>query len=85
MPAEGLRLVPSGTLAFGDEARQRGPAFGLAVVAPPSYPSSRSGNRNFEITRDHPELLLATFRVMCPDVTIFFSTNHQDLHLCFVS
>ena len=81
IPEEDHTLVTSGTLTFLEEARQNGPAFDLAVVDPPSYSTDRSGRRDFDIARDHPELLAAVIKVMRPGGTIFFSTNHQDFNL----
>jgi 23S rRNA (cytosine1962-C5)-methyltransferase len=77
IPEEGNRLVQSGTLKYLAKARQAGQTFDLAVVDPPSYSTARSGNRDFDIARDHPELLAAVTKVMRPGATVFFSTNHQ--------
>ena len=45
---------------------------------PPSYSTARSGARDFDIAQDHPILLAAVIKVMRPQGTIIFSTNHQN-------
>jgi len=81
IPEEGNRLVQSGTLKYLAKARQAGKTFDLAVVDPPSYSTARSGNRDFDIARDHPKLLATVTKVMRPGATVFFSTNHQEFDL----
>lgn len=81
IPEEGNLLVPSGTLAYLAQARQAEQMFDLAVVDPPSYSTARSGNRDFDIARDHPQLIASVCRVMRPGATLFFSTNHQNFDL----
>ena len=58
------QLVPSGTRAFLESAVSEGRRFDLAVVDPPSYSTSREGQRDFDILRDHPALLAAVIAVM---------------------
>jgi 23S rRNA (cytosine1962-C5)-methyltransferase len=82
IPAEGNTLVQSGTRAYLEKARQTGQTFDLAVVDPPSYSTVRSGGRDFDILRDHPELLASVIEVMRPGATLFFSTNHQNFAPC---
>jgi 23S rRNA (cytosine1962-C5)-methyltransferase len=60
-----------------EDAHRVGRTFDLVVVDPPSYSTDRAGNRDFDITRDHPRLLSAALNVMRPGGTLFFSTNHQ--------
>ena len=78
IPEKGNSLVQSGTLAYLAKAQQEGRMFDLAVVDPPSYSTVRSGDRDFDIARDHPVLLAAVIKVMRPQSTIIFSTNHQN-------
>ena len=78
IPEEGNALVQSGTLAYLTKAHQEGQTFDLAVVDPPSYSTDRAGNRDFDVSRDHPRLLAAVARVMRPGAVFFFSTNHQN-------
>lgn len=71
-------LVQSPTFDFLEEAADKNHKFDLAVVDPPSFSTSRENNEDFDIAKDHPRLLRAVIKVMRPDSTIFFSTNHQD-------
>jgi 23S rRNA (cytosine1962-C5)-methyltransferase len=71
-------LVPSGSLSYLSGAAAEDIAFDLAVVDPPSYSTDRAGKRDFDIDRDHPQLLSAVIKVLRPGATIFFSTNHQN-------
>lgn len=78
IPEKGNTLVQSGTRAYLEKARQTGQTYDLAVVDPPSYSTVRSGGHDFDILRDHPELLASVIAVMRPGATIYFSTNHQN-------
>lgn len=71
-------LIQSGTRAFLTSAKHEGRRFDLAVVDPPSYSTSREGQRDFDILRDHPAILASVIAVMHPGGIVFFSTNHQD-------
>jgi len=51
-------------------------SFDLAIVDPPSF-STRFGARDFDVTRDHPELLARVHRLIAPGGRVLFSTNHQ--------
>jgi 23S rRNA (cytosine1962-C5)-methyltransferase len=81
IPREGHTLVQMHTPDFLTKARQGGHTYDLAVVDPPSYSTTRAGGEQFDIARDHPQLLEAVVAVMRPGGTVFFSTNHQDFHL----
>ncbi|MBU0995809.1 MAG: class I SAM-dependent methyltransferase [Proteobacteria bacterium] len=77
IPAETNILIQADTFDFLKRARQTGQQFDLAVVDPPSYSTTRTRNLQFDILRDHPELLAAVMAVMKKGATVFFSTNHQ--------
>ena len=81
IPGENNRLVQAHTFDFLKKAKRTGERFDLAVVDPPSYSTTLVRNDEFDISRDHPRLLLETINVMKPGGTIFFSTNHQDFEL----
>lgn len=70
-------LVHAPTMDFLKKIRRARKTFDLAVVDPPSYSTTMSRNDDFDIVRDHPELLNAVVEVMRPGATVFFSTNHQ--------
>ncbi len=76
--AESNRLIQAHALDFLKKADKKGPAFDLAVVDPPSYSTTRTRGQEFDIAKDHPQLLDAVVRVMRDGATVFFSTNHQD-------
>ena len=71
-------LMQYPTLVFLKKASYERRRFDLAVVDPPSYSTTRSGGRDFDVARDHPILLEAVLKVMRPGATVFFSTNHQN-------
>lgn len=73
----------SDTLKFLKQMDRQGRKFTLAVVDPPSFFQDRNRGIEFDITRDHPELLDHVLRVMAPGAVIFFSTNHQRFEPCF--
>jgi 23S rRNA (cytosine1962-C5)-methyltransferase len=81
IPGENNRLVQAHTFDFLKKTKQTGERFDLAVVDPPSFSTTRVRNDEFDISRDHPRLLLETIDIMNPGGIIFFSTNHQDFEL----
>lgn len=81
IPAENNRLVQAHTFDFLKTAKRSGERFDLAVVDPPSYSTTKIRNDEFDVSRDHPRLIMATADVMKAGGIIFFSTNHQDFEL----
>jgi len=81
IPEVGNQLIQDHTFDFLKKAKHKGLRFDLAVVDPPSYSTSRSKNRHFDIAKDHPLLLKTVVELMKDGSTIFFSTNHQDFEL----
>ena len=69
-------LVALDTFQFLDRAAREGRKFTLAVVDPPSFSGTHIGTE-FDIKRDHPDLLRRVFAVMARGAIVFFSTNHQ--------
>ena len=82
IPAEGNTLLQMPTSLFFHKARLDKLRFDLAVVDPPSYSTDRSGKPDFDIARDHPDLLKRVVAIMRKGSTIFFSTNHQGFEAC---
>lgn len=75
-------LIQSHTFDFLKNAKRQNQTFDLAVVDPPSFSTRRvDKEHDFDILRDHPELLKAVVALMRDGSTIFFSTNHQDFEL----
>ncbi len=77
------RLVQAHADAFLSKARKQGQYFDLAVVDPPSFSKTRSNQIEFDIQKDHAQLLTAVLPVMSKGGLIFFSTNHQRFRPCF--
>ena len=73
--------VQMDTLDYLKKAVRMSQRFDLAVVDPPSYSTTRVGNRHFDIAKDHPFMLNQVFKLMRPGATVFFSTNHQNFDL----
>jgi 23S rRNA G2069 N7-methylase RlmK/C1962 C5-methylase RlmI len=51
------------------------PRFDLAVVDPPTFSNSKRLDEDWDVQRDHGELLRHVLRVMAPGGVIYFSTN----------
>ena len=66
-------LVRSGVDAFLRAAGAR--RWTLCVLDPPSF--SDSGGRDFEVQRDHRDLIERALSVLSPAGVLWFSTNHQ--------
>jgi 23S rRNA (cytosine1962-C5)-methyltransferase len=75
--AEGHKLLQMPTDLFLHKARLDQLRFDLAVVDPPSYSTDRTGKPDFDIAKDHPDLLNRVVKIMRNGAAIFFSTNHQ--------
>lgn len=78
IPEKGNTLVQAHTFDFLKKARREKMRFDLAVVDPPSYSTIISRDYEFDISKDHPELLKEVISLMRRGSTIFFSTNHQN-------
>lgn len=70
-------FVKSDISRFVQGALRRGQRFDLCFVDPPSFFRDQGKNISFDINRDHPLLLEDVFKIMEPESTVFFSTNHQ--------
>ncbi len=66
-------LVRDNVMGFLAHTRQR---WDLAIVDPPSF-SSEGAEDDFNVLRDHRNLVQDVLRVMTPGGRIYFSTNHQ--------
>lgn len=70
-------LVQSDVNKFLAQTERGGRRFSLAFVDPPSFFKDRSKGVEFDINRDHPDLLRNVLKVMARGSLLFFSTNHQ--------
>ena len=63
------------------QARRRGERFGLVVLDPPAYSSSKKMDHAFDVQRDHGELLEHTTALLAPGGVLYFSTNLRGFRL----
>jgi 23S rRNA (guanine2445-N2)-methyltransferase / 23S rRNA (guanine2069-N7)-methyltransferase len=70
------RFVPSDALSYLNSFPRR-PCFDLAVVDPPTYSNSKRTESDWDIQRDHVELINELLLRISPGGTVFFSTNSR--------
>lgn len=70
-------MVRSDATAFLGRSRREGRRFTLAVLDPPSFSTSQTVGRDFDVQRDHRNLVADTLAVLEPQGILWFSTNHQ--------
>ncbi|MDS4041417.1 MAG: bifunctional 23S rRNA (guanine(2069)-N(7))-methyltransferase RlmK/23S rRNA (guanine(2445)-N(2))-methyltransferase RlmL [Candidatus Competibacter sp.] len=59
-------------------ARER---YDLIFLDPPTFSNSKRLEHNFDVQRDHVELIRRTLRLLAPDGELIFSTNHRKFRL----
>ena len=69
------RFITADTMEFLGRAAASGERFDFAYVDPPTYSNSKDRKRDFDIQRDHRELIEKTARLIRPGGTILFCTN----------
>jgi len=70
------KFIQSEVGVFLENIRNAGTLFNFAVIDPPSFFRYKSIDE-FDINRDHPQLVKDVLTVMAEDSIIIFSTNHQ--------
>lgn len=60
---------------------QRLNKFDIIVLDPPTNSKSKSMDGDFEVQRDHGQLILNTLKLMAPGGTLYFSTNYRRFEL----
>lgn len=70
-------LVQSDVMRYLEKTAEEGKKFDLVFVDPPSFFKEESTGRDFDINRDHPELIEKVLEIMRPGGDVLFSTNHQ--------
>ena len=70
-------IVQSDVNRFLEKAYKERRRFNLVVIDPPSFFQDQNNEIEFDINRDHPELIKNVLRIMSPGATVFFSANHQ--------
>ena len=71
------KLVQSDAMKYLVRADQAGTKFDLAFVDPPSFFKEQLTGVDFDIDRDHPDLINKVLKIMRPGSDLLFSTNHQ--------
>lgn len=68
--------------AFLQWAQRQGKRWNLAIVDPPSFSQPKrddaTGVGDWDVQRDHPELLAQVLGLLAPGGVLWFSTNHQE-------
>ena len=72
------QLIPADCQQWLVWARER---YGLIFVDPPTFSNSKRLDHDFEVQRDHVELLRQALRLLTPDGILVFSTNHRRFRL----
>jgi 23S rRNA (guanine2445-N2)-methyltransferase / 23S rRNA (guanine2069-N7)-methyltransferase len=72
------RLVRADCRRYVADARE---VFDVVFVDPPTYSNSRATKEDFEVARDHAELLLALRGLLTRDGVIVFATHARRFHL----
>ena len=71
------QFVQDDAMKYLARAEKTNKKFNLAFVDPPSFYEDKVARVDFDINRDHPELINKVLKIMYPGSDLFFSTNHQ--------
>jgi 23S rRNA (cytosine1962-C5)-methyltransferase len=74
-------LVQSDTFAFLATALQQNERFDLIIVDPPTASKSKRTQHDFDLQRDHGELLKAAEQLLVPGGKIYFSNNFMQFKM----
>ncbi len=80
LPTADHALVKSDVVAWLRE-QDTGERFDLAVVDPPTFSNSKSTEADFDVQRDHVEILRRVLGMMTPAGTVYFSNNYRRFKL----
>ena len=69
------RIRQADSIDFLRSAARGKECFDLAYIDPPTYSNSKDRRRDFDVQRDHRELIDLTSKIMRPGGTIIFCTN----------
>jgi len=72
--------VPDDAIQFLEKHRSA-PTYDLAVVDPPTFSNSKKLEHDWDVQRDHVELLNRVLELMTPGGVVFFSTNFRRFKL----
>ncbi len=56
-------------------------SYGLIFIDPPTFSNRKGAERDFDVQRDHPELLRRAYELLEPGGTVIFSNNYRDFVL----
>jgi len=82
----GLQNTPHENIRLDSrEYLQQAPAqlYDIIVCDPPVFSRSRKQERDFDVLRDHPQLIRDCLRVLKPGGVLFFSTNFRKFRIRF--
>ena len=82
----GLQNTPHENIRLDSrEYLQQTPAqfYDIIVCDPPVFSRSRKQERDFDVLRDHPQLIRDCLRVLKPGGVLFFSTNFRKFRIRF--
>lgn len=63
-----------------EDPKRRG-SYDLIFLDPPTFSNSKRMENNFDIQRDHPQLIIAATQLLAADGILFFSTNFRKFKL----
>jgi 23S rRNA (guanine2445-N2)-methyltransferase / 23S rRNA (guanine2069-N7)-methyltransferase len=62
-------------------AEERGDRYDLVFLDPPTFSNSKRMDREFDVQRDHADLIRMTLRLLAPDGLLLFSNNFRKFKL----
>lgn len=66
---------------LAEEADRRERSWDLIVLDPPPFSTSKKMRGDFNVQRDHPDLVINALTVLAPDGALYFSTNYLGFEL----
>ena len=75
-------LVRADVVQWLEEQADRGASkWDLIVLDPPPFSTSKRMRGDFNVQRDHPDLVINALRVLSPEGVLYFSTNYLGFEL----
>jgi 23S rRNA (cytosine1962-C5)-methyltransferase len=71
------RLVRQDVRKYLHEAGEEGETFDIILLDPPTFSNSKTTRADFEVERDHGELIRECRPLLAPGGTLYFSTNKR--------
>ena len=73
-----MRLLRSDVMRYLLDCQQR---YDIIIADPPTYSNSHSRQSDWDVQRDHVDLLMACKNILNPDGVIYFSNNYRKFKL----